>query len=192
MKSATIIFLGFVLMFISCKNETQKENNSSNESHNVELLNQKAKDTKIDNQKQTTLTKEQFNDFFPKQIGAYKLVNVSVLMSSTLASATYIKDMDYDHSMTYSLEDGNRKSSAIIRNFEDSYNLKGRGPVGTEYVYTERDSYKTIAFLQPQIKRNDIRFIYNNRFRITLEGIDDANTLWSYFQKEDLQKLNNY
>lgn len=143
-----------------------------------------------DSEPKTLLTEGQFNDFFPKEIGDYKLTNVSVLMSSAIASALYVEGNDYDHTMTYSLEDGYRKGSAIIRNFEDSYNLKLQGPAGTEYIYKERDGYKTIAFLQPNINRNDIRFIYNNRFRLTLDGIEDVSTLWSYFKKEDLQKLN--
>ena len=192
MKSVTILFLCFALMVTSCKNETQKENNSLNQSPSSELSKQKTKDTKTGNQKGITLTEAQFNSFFPKEIGAYKLINVSVLMSSAVASAMYIKDNDYDHSMTYSLEDCNRKGAANIKNFEDSYKLKPQGPAGTEYRYTERDSYKTIAFLQPKIKRNDIRFIYNNRFRITLEGTADVDILWTYFKKEDLQKLDNY
>lgn len=145
-----------------------------------------------DTQSKTTLSKEEFIDFFPKQIDNYKLKGVSVFMSSTLASGLYIQDNDYNTSMTYSLEDGNRKNSAVIRNFEDAFALEGKGPVGTEYIYKVREGYKTIAFLQPDIKRNEIRFVYDNRFRISLEGTADVQTLWSYIQKEDLQKLDNY
>lgn len=143
-------------------------------------------------QLKTTLTEAEFNDFFPKQIDGYDLINVSVSKPNALGSALYVKNNDYAHSMTYSLEDGNKKNSAVLRNFEDAFAMEGKGPVGTEYIYKVREGYKTIAFLQPNIKRNDIRFVYDNRFRISLEGTADVQRLWSYIQKEDLQKLDNY
>lgn len=149
-------------------------------------------DSSRDLQLKRTLTEAQFNDFFPKQIDGYDLINVSVSKPSALGSALYVKNNDYAHSMTYSLEDGNKKNSAVLRNFEDTFAKEGKGPVGTEYIYKVREGYKTIAFLQPNIKRNDIRFVYDNRFRISLEGTADVQTLWSYIQTEDLQKLLDY
>lgn len=47
-----------------------------------------------------------------------------MMISNSLASATYVIGNDYEHSMAYSLEDGNRKSAAVISNFKDSYNIK--------------------------------------------------------------------
>jgi hypothetical protein len=177
---------------MSCQTDKKQDSNLKANAEKQVTTNEKSNTPSKDLNSNKILTEAQFKDFFPEEIGGYKLVNVSVLTSSGLASAMYIKGNDYNHSLNYSLEDGNRKGSAIIRNFEDSYNLKTQGPAGTEYVYKERDNYKTIAFLQPQIKRNDIRFIYNNRFRLTLEGTEDIETLWNYFKKEDLQKLNNH
>ncbi|TCL68719.1 hypothetical protein EV196_101138 [Mariniflexile fucanivorans] len=74
----------------------------------------------------------------------------------------------------------------------DALKFKNRGSVETEYVYAEHDGYKTIAFLQPNIKRNNIRFIYNNRFRISIEGPDSADVLWSYIDFENLKKLDQF
>ncbi|MDP5081300.1 MAG: hypothetical protein NWP87_01500 [Winogradskyella sp.] len=188
MNSYLKILTLFVLT-ISC------QSNKSEEISDLSNLEKETRSQKNDNnlskdlQSKTTLTKQQFNDFFPKEIGAYKLINVSVLMSSGFGGATYIKDNDYNTSMTYSLEDGNRKNSAITRNFEVSYNMKAKGPEETEYIYTERDGYKTIAFLQSKINRNDVRFVYNNRFRITLEGTDLPDKLWLYINFDNLKKL---
>lgn len=181
----------FALLLMSCQSNKKEDSSKKVAVEKETTTQEKSNTTSNDLKSKTILTKEQFNDFFPKEIDGYKLLNVSVLMSSAIASAMYVKDNDYEHSMTYSLEDCNRKGSANIRNFGDSFNLRPQGPAGTEYVYKERDGYKTIAFLQPQIKRNDIRFIYNNRFRLTLEGTAYVETLWSYFKKEDLQKLDN-
>ncbi|MGJ8591034.1 MAG: hypothetical protein ACSHXF_00710 [Aquaticitalea sp.] len=188
MKAYYIIVV-FALVLMTCQSDKKEDISLKAVVEKETTTQEKRNATPNDLKSQTTLTKEQFNDFFPKEIDGYELVNVSVLTSSGIASAMYVKGKNYNHTMTYSLEDGNRKGSAIIRNFENSYNLKPQGPAGAEYLYKERDGYKTIAFLQPQIKRNDIRFIYNNRFRLTLEGTADVETLWSYFKDEDLQKL---
>ena len=138
------------------------------------------------------LTKEQANDFFPKQIGDYKLINVydKLLKTNGIASGTYIKGNDYNSSLTYTLEDGNRKGSAILKNFEDGYKSTAKGPKGTEYIRKERDGYKTIAFLQNNINRYSLSFIYNQRFKLSLEGVEKPDELWTYFKKEDVQKLN--
>lgn len=181
-----------IMVFMSCQDTKKTDNTLSSKLEKEETSQKTSTDTYKDLQSKPTLTKAQFEEFFPKEIGAYKLVNVSVLMSSAVASAMYVEGDDYEHTMTYNLEDCNRKGSANIRNFEDSYKIQPQGPAGTEYVYKERDGHKTIAFLQPKIKRNDVRFVYNNRFRITMEGTETVETLWPYIKKEDLQKLNNY
>lgn len=189
------LYLKILLVFMSlmsCQANKKEDNSLGSVSKKEESFQKKSPEAASDVQAKTILTKAQFNDFFPKEIGAYKLINVSVLMSSALASGSYIKNNDYNTSMTYSLEDGHRKGSAVLRNFEDAYNIKNQGPQGTKYLYIERDGYKTIAFLQPIIIRNDVGFVYNNRFRITMEGIEDVDVLWSYIKKEDLQKLDNY
>ena len=113
-------------------------------------------------------------------------------MSSAVASAMYLKDNDYNHTITYNLEDCNRKGAANVKNFEDAYKIQVQGAPGTEYVYKERDGYKTIAFLQPKINHVRISFIHNNRFRLILGGFESDDTLWKYIHKDDLQKLDTY
>ncbi|MFD2916595.1 hypothetical protein [Psychroserpens luteus] len=181
-----------LVVLMSCQ-DTKKEGNGLISKVEKEEISQKRKmDASKDKQNKQILTKAQFEDFFPKDIVAYKLFNVSVLMSSAFASAMYVKGNDYDHTLTYSLEDCNRKGAANVKNFEASYKIKGQGAPGTEYIYKERDGHKTIAFLQPKINRNDLRFVYNNRFRIVIKGAETIETLWSYIKKEDLQKLDTY
>ncbi|QTY28079.1 hypothetical protein [Flavobacterium sp. CS20] len=186
----TILFLFSLLLCLSsCKDETKQEHKDSNQSHQVELPKQTA-----NNQKKETLTKEQAGNFFPKQIGDYKLINIedNLLKTNGIAFGMYIKGNDYDHSLTYTLEDGNRKGSAILKNFEDAYKTTAKGPEGTEIFRKERNGYKTIAFLQHNINRYSISFIYNQRFRLSLDGVEKPDVLWTYFKKEDLQKLNTY
>jgi hypothetical protein len=91
----------------------------------------------------------------------------------------------------FSIEDG-AGSKAIVKNFFNTYSQHLIGSSGNEYVYKERDGYKTIAFLQPKINRNQISFIYNNRYRITLEGSDDVDALWKYIDFENLKKLDQH
>ncbi len=189
MKTYLKILTVFLVM-MSCQSTKKEDGNSlSSTAKNEKTYKKENVELSKDIQDRTTLTKAQFTNFFPTEIDGYKLINVSVLMSSALASALYVKNNDYGHSMTYSIEDSARKGAAAIENFNDAYSVKPQGPKGTAYIYTERGGYKTIAFLQPQIKRNDIRFIYNNRYRITLEGIADVDTLWGYLKTEDLKKL---
>lgn len=140
-------------------------------------------------EKKTPLTNEQLFAVLPEHINGQKPVNEYALQSSPqLASGMYgASTSPYN----FFIQDG-VGSSAIVRNFFDSLKFKNQGPEGTEYVYEDHDGYNTIAFLQPNIKRNYIRFIYNNRFQITLEGADDANTLWSYIDFENLKKLDQY
>lgn len=140
--------------------------------------------------KKAPLTNDQLFEVLPKHINGNKPVGNYVLqVSSPLASGVYgsLGKMSYN----FFLQDG-VGSSAVVRNFFDSYKIKNQGPPKTEYIYLERDGYKTIAFLQPEIKRNEIRFVYNNRFRITLEGPDSADVLWSFIDFENLKKLDPY
>ncbi|MCB0448291.1 MAG: hypothetical protein KDD03_12445 [Gelidibacter sp.] len=180
-----ILFL-FVLIF-SCKNEIKKEKESPIQSQKIELPEQKGIDSKKQNPPKKPLTKAQFEAFFPDYIGSNKRYNVYVIPGEPMATASY---GSYDSSYNYSIYDAARDHS-VVKNFEMSYNAKQIGPEGTEYILKERDGYKTIAFLQPKIKRYDIQFVHNNRFRIVLEGPEHSDVLWSYIKKEDLEKLNN-
>jgi len=176
----------FPLLLMNCESDTKQE--SSLKSADIKTSIQEKNNTASKEMKShNILTEAQFKDFFPKEIGGYKLENVSVLMSSAIASAMYLKDKDYAHTMTYNLEDCNRKGAANIMNFEDGYKRQGQCAPGTETVYKVRDGHKTIAFLQHNIKRYNIHFVFNNRFNIVLEGPEHPDVLWSYIDFEKLK-----
>jgi hypothetical protein len=183
-KSLTILIF-IVFVFFSCNNKAQ-----TNSGRGEMVLIQKTSESV--SAEAHALTKNEVELFFPKQLGDYRLFNVdvSLLKSKGTASGIYIRENDYDHSLSYTLEDGNRKGSAILKNFEDGYKSTTKGPKGTEYIRKERNGYKTIAFLQHNINRYTVSFIYNQRFLLSLEGVEKPDVLWSYFEKEDLQKLN--
>ena len=191
--------LALILLMGSCTG-TQKETKNSTVSSAI----QKAKEATVNNpyqdsdsqkavykalKKKIPLTSEQLLAVLPEHINGKRPLNEYALQSSPqLASGMYgATNSPYN----FFIQDG-VGSSAIVRNFFDSLKFKNQGPEGTEYVFEEHDGYKTIGFLQPQIKRNYIRFIYNNRFQITLEGSDAADALWSYIDFENLKKLNQY
>tara|TARA_R110002012_G_scaffold320402_2_gene543948 strand:+ start:57370 stop:57951 length:582 start_codon:yes stop_codon:yes gene_type:complete len=139
--------------------------------------------------KKTPLTGIQLVPVLPEQIKSHKKIGEHRFEASNqIAQGMY---GSFESPYNFWIEDGSG-SRAIVRNFFDSFKLKNQGPEGTEYVYTEHDGYKTIAFLQPKIKRNTIKFIYNNRFRISIEGSDTADVLWSYIDFENLKKLDQY
>jgi len=192
MKKYFVRTLFAVLILSGCK-ESQKNSEKSDFSEITDVAKQKMKQE--DSTPQSTksvLPKEEVSNFFPKQIGDYKLIYIddNLLKTNGIASGMYIKGNDYDHSLTYTLEDGNRKGSAILKNFEDGYKSTAKGPAGTEYLRKERNGYKTIAYLQHNIHRYSISFIYNQRFMLSLVGVEKPDVLWTYFKKEDLQKLN--
>ncbi|WP_339918257.1 hypothetical protein [Yeosuana marina] len=195
-----LYLLSLLLLLVSCK-ENQKEEKNTTISTAIkkaqeEVLTNPLQITKSEKdiykalKKKTPLTNDQLFAILPKEIHGNKPIgDYALQVSSQLASGMYkpIGKKGYN----FFIQDG-VGSSAIIRNFFDSYKIKSHGPPQTEYVYVERAGYKTIAFLQPNIKRNDIRFVYNNRFRITLEGPDSADVLWSYIDFENLKKLDQY
>ncbi|MCK0148051.1 hypothetical protein MWU78_20565 [Arenibacter sp. F26102] len=137
----------------------------------------------------TPLSSEQILPFLPKMINGHKMANQYAYPGGGQMATGGYGPADNQHN--FSIEDG-AGSKAIVKNFFNSYILKLQGPVETEYIYLERDGYETIAFLQPKISRNQIAFIYNNRFRISLEGPDKAIDLWSYIDFENLKKLDQY
>jgi hypothetical protein len=139
--------------------------------------------------KKTPLTGGQLLPIIPEHInGNTKIGEHRFEASSQAANGAY---GSFDSPYNFWIEDGSG-SRAIVRNFFDALKFKNQGPEGTEYVYQDRDGYKTIAFLQPKIKRNQISFIYNDRYRISLEGSDSPNALWSYIDFENLKKLDQY
>lgn len=131
--------------------------------------------------------------FFPAQLGEYRLFNtdVSLLTSKAVAAATYIKGKDFNHSLVYTLEDGIRKGSEVLKNFETSYASAPDASGGAGYGKKDRDGHRTVSFSQPSADRNMIGFIYKNRFKLSMEGAEVPDRLWLYFRKEDLQKLDS-
>lgn len=180
MKKTAIIC--FFIMTLSCENDVKNIKKVSDKQQ-VETSAPKKEAKKVE-----TLTKQQFNDFFPDYLGPYKRFNIFAIPIQALATASY---GSYDSSYTYSLSDG-IKNSSVVKNFELSYGSVLNGPEGTEYIKQERNGYKTIAFLQPKIDRYSVEFIYKNRFKLVLEGSEPPDVLWSYVKKEDLEKLDNY
>jgi hypothetical protein len=139
--------------------------------------------------KKTPLTNDQLFAILPKEINGNKpFDNNALQVSNQLASGVY---GPIGKHYNYYIQDG-AGSSAIVRNFYNGYTIKSQGPPETEYIYLERDGYNTIAFLQPKIKRNNIGFIYNNRFKISIEGPDDDTILWSYIDFENLKNLDQF
>jgi hypothetical protein len=194
-----LFFIGILILLGSCK-ENQKETENTTIATAIEKVEEKPNPNPYqdgDSQKElykalkkkTPLTEEQLFAVLPEQINGNEPIAEYALQSSLqLASGIYgATSSPYN----FFIQDGSG-SKAIVRNFFDSLKFKNKGPEGTEYVYTEHDGYKTIAFLQPKIKRNYIRFIYNNRFEITLEGPDAADALWSYIDFENLKKLDQF
>ena len=188
--------LSLLLLIISC-NENPKETkrgsiSSATENLEEEVLTNSYQDSKSQKadyktlKKLTPLSSKELLPFLPECLN--KLANFSMYAypgNQQMATGSY---GSLDNAYNFSIEDG-AGSKAIVRNFFDSYKVKLQGPPQTQYIFTKRDSYKTIAFLQPTINRNQISFIYNNRFKITLEGVDSADTLWSYLEFENLKKL---
>jgi len=176
------ILLSVLFIHLSCKSDKQSQ---------IEVPDtKKVENISVDElpKKHNSLTKAQLNDFFPDYLGSHKRYNIFVIASETSAIASY---GNFDNSYNYSLKDG-IKNKSVVKNFELSYSSDLTGPEGTEYVKKVRDGYETIAFLQPDINRYSIDFIYNNRFRLVIEGPEKPDVLWTYFKMVDLKKLDNY
>ncbi|MCB0445773.1 MAG: hypothetical protein KDC68_09015, partial [Gelidibacter sp.] len=184
MRTTITIIFSLCAILLSCKKES-KSTDVLTTSHKEEAQNPKQEMSKM---KTSVLTKAQFHDFFPDYIGSHKQYNIYVAAPEAMATASY---GDFDNTFTYSLTDGAKKP-AVLKNFENSYASQLKGPDGTHYIKKERDGHKTIAFLQPKINRYLIEFIYNNRFKLSIEGSEHPDALWSYIKKEDLQKLDTY
>ena len=194
-----IYVLSLLLLIISCKEnsniEKQTLENSTIENKEGEVVTNSYQDSKDQKalykalKKKTPLSAEQIIPVLPEHINGNKKISEHRFEASNqMANGTY---GSFNSPYNFWIEDGSG-SKAIVRSFLDSFKIKNQGPPQTEYIYVERDGYKTIAFLQPNIKRNDIRFVYNNRFRITLEGPDSADVLWTYIDFENLKKLDQY
>ncbi len=200
MKKNFLLLLFFVLV-ISCQNTKNSDKIDETISTVIEndleeeVLMNPLQITKSEKElykgleKKTPLTEDQLLAVIPESLnGNQKFGEHAAMKSNQIAQGMYgTAQSNY----SFWIQDG-AGSLAIVRNFFDSLKFKNQGPADTEYVYTEHDGYKTIAFLQPKIKQNKISFIYNNRFRISLRGPDSADALWSYIDFENLKKLDQY
>ena len=198
-----IYILSLLLLIISCKENSNIEKqtlenstiSSTIENAQEEVLTNPLQITKTEKalynalKKKTPLTSKQLLPIIPEHINGNKKIGEHRFEASNqVAKGTYGA---YDSPYNFWIEDGSG-SRAIVRNFFNSLKFKNQGPEGTEYVYEEHDGYRTIAFLQPKIKQNQISFIYANRFKISLLGPDPADALWSYIDFENLKKLDKY
>ncbi|MCM4171966.1 hypothetical protein DHD32_10770 [Arenibacter sp. TNZ] len=200
----TKLFYVMILLFTAACQDSPKTEKKEAVDIVVTTATEKEKEATITNQyqdsdgqkalykalkKKTPLTGGQLLPIIPEHInGNTKIGEHRYEASSQAANGAY---GSFDSPYNFWIEDGSG-SRAIVRNFFDALKFKNQGPEGTEYVYQDRDGYKTIAFLQPKIKRNQISFIYNDRYRISLEGSDSPNALWSYIDFENLKKLDQY
>lgn len=198
-----LYILTLLLLTISCK-ENSTEKVKTTEKTTISAAIEKAKGETVSNQyqdsdsqkalyialkKKTPLTNDELLVALPQHINGNQPIGEYALQAQLQeASGMYGTPQS---SYSFWIEDGSG-SKAIVRNFYDSHKFKNQGPEGTEYVYQERDGYKTVAFLQPKIKQNQISFIYNNRFKIALLGSDSPDALWSYIDFENLKKLDKY
>jgi hypothetical protein len=194
-----LYLLSVLLLIVSCKESPKTAKNttipSTIESEQEDVLTNPLQITKSEKalykalEKKTPLTDSQLLATLPEHInGNKKFGEHAFEASNQFANGMY---GSANSSYKFWIEDGSG-SRAIVRNFFNSYKIKSQGPPQTEYIYSERAGYKTIAFLQPTIKRNNIGFVYNNRFKISIEGPDDADILWSYIDFENLKKLDQY
>ncbi len=172
-----IIYIVSLFLFVSCNN--------------------KQKDVKIEAENETfnlnkkIWEKSDWESFFLTNIENYELKDVSFIKSQNIAIATYLKEKDFNNSLNITIEDGKLKNNTVTYTFNSEYNSKSIPPQYTSYEKKERDGFKTIAFLQPNIKRNSVKFIYNNRYKITIEGVEHPDKLWSYLYFNNLKVLNN-
>jgi hypothetical protein len=200
MKKIAFIVLIIFTFSISCQTNKKQEKEENTFSTAIEDMKAISKERKIDYKnsdketfkalkKITPISSKELLPFLPEVINGNKKTNKYAYPGSgQMATGGY---GPLNSQYNFSIEDG-AGSKAILKNFFNTYSQNLIGSKGNEYVYKERAGYKTIAFLQPKISRNQISFIYNNRFRITLEGSDDVDALWSYIDFENLKKLDQY
>jgi len=191
------LFYLLIILFVgACQDSPKTEKKDAEEppvTSLIEMAKTKANESSKEAQKALKkippLSSEELLPYLPKMVNGDKMANQYAYPGGgQMATGGYGPS---DNQYNFSIEDG-AGSKAIIKNFFNSYKLRHQGPEETEYIFLERDGHETIAFLQPKISRNQISFIYNNRFRISLEGPDKADDLWSYIDFENLKKLDQY
>lgn len=197
MKKIAFIILMIFAFSISCQTNNKQENTFSTAIEDEKATSKERKTDYKNSDKElfkalkkiTPLSSKELLPFLPEHINGNKKTNEYAYPGSgQMATGGY---GPLNSQYNFSIEDG-AGSKAIVKNFFNTYSQHLIGSSGNEYVYKERDGYKTIAFLQPKINRNQISFIYNNRYRITLEGSDDVDALWKYIDFENLKKLDQH
>lgn len=189
MKTYLKIIILF-LVLVSCQNDNKKENSFKSELEKAKTSNKKDKDVSKDLKPTKILTNEVLNKFFPEKIGSYNRIVFGESLGN--GSATYINGTDYGDTMLYYITDGHKKGSAVIRNFEGSYQSNKEWPEGTELISMERDGFKTVALLRHNYNNYKISTIYNNRFALAVEGHEKPDALWSYLKQANLKILDSY
>lgn len=188
----TKVFYLLIILFLGACQESPKTEKKEAEEPPVTSAVEMAKTNESIKEAQKALKKipplssEELLPYLPKTVNGHKMANQYAYPGGgQMATGSY---GPADNQYNFSIEDGSG-TKAIVKNFAVSYKMRYKGPQDTEYIFLERDGYETIAFLQPKISRNQIYFIYNNRFRISLEGPDKADDLWSYIDFENLKKI---
>jgi|TARA_R110000868_G_scaffold18697_1_gene81714 hypothetical protein len=188
----TKVFYLLIILFLGACQESPKTEKKEAEEPPVTSAVEMAKTNESIKEAQKALKKipplssEELLPYLPKTVNGHKMANQYAYPGGgQMATGSY---GPADNQYNFSIEDGSG-TKAIVKNFAVSYKMRYKGPQDTEYIFLERDGYETIAFLQPKISRNQISFIYNNRFRISLEGPDKADDLWSYIDFENLKKI---
>lgn len=190
MDVKTYVKIVLVLMLITSCQDQKKETTGLRSTLELEEVSAKKKAVISKNSKPIkTLTKAEFERFFPKQIGDYNLIKVGEDKTTGNGSGTYIKGKDYGNMMTYYVTDGYTKGAAAIRNFENSYESNHTWSDGTERISKERDGYRTFALLQHRFNTYKVSMLYNNRFVLTVESHEKPDELWEYLKQADLQIL---
>jgi hypothetical protein len=186
-----VFYLLIILIVGACQESSKTEKIDAEEppatsAVEMDKTNETSKEAQKALKKITPLSSEELLPYLPKLVNGHKRANQYAYPGGgQMATGGY---GPADNQYNFSIEDG-AGTKAIVKNFAVSYKMRHKGPQDTEYIFLERDSYETIAFLQPKISRNQISFIYNNRFRLSLEGPDKADDLWSYIDFENLKKL---
>ena len=191
MKTYLSILVILFMMF-SCQ---EKKNGDADLNAKIikEKIAQKTdKEARKDQKPKNILTKAKYEEFFPKQLDTYNLINIAESESMGIGTATYIKGKDYAISLTYYVTDGYTKGSAAIRNFEGSYQSNQDWPEGTELISKEREGFKTVALLRHKYNKYKVSILYNKRFVLTVEGHEKPDELWEYLKQADLKLLDSY
>ena len=179
-----------ISFFLFSCSESKKENSFKSEVEKAKTSNKKDKEVSKDLKLTKELTTADLELFFPEKIGPYNRIAFGESLGN--GSATYIKGKDSGNIMHYYVTDGDRKGSSAIRLFEDSYQSNKKWPEGTELISTERDGFKTVALLRHNYNNFKISMIYNNRFKLTVEGHEKPDLLWSYLKQANLKILDTY